>query len=44
MELINADQRHCADIAESHSGAAECHDAVLSVPLSFSETQHTATR
>lgn len=32
------------DIAESHGGAAECHDAVLSVPLSFSETQHAATR
>ena len=34
----------CADIAESHGGTAECHDAVLSVPLSFTEEQHTATR
>ena len=39
-----ADWCHSADVAESHGGIAQCHDAVLSVPLSFNETQRMATR
>jgi len=42
--MIHARMCHIVDIAESHGGSAECRDAVLSVPLSFSETQRAATR
>ena len=42
--MIRARMCHIVDIAESHGGSTDCRDAVLSVPLSFSETQRAATR
>jgi molecular chaperone DnaK (HSP70) len=44
VEIAAIIYKKMMETAESHSGIADSHDAVLSVPLSFDETQRAAIR